>query len=131
MNWWVVRENGIALYGPAPAAIIDPISTDEFLQEVREHAMMWRKRIQDSRQRPQQAYAILTMCRALYAYQNGAQASKKQAAEWAAEQMPQWAELIKDALIWRNEWRNDGVDHAATYDETVRFVNFVIDQMAV
>ena len=71
-----------------------------------------------------QAYAILTMCRALYVHRTGEQASKRQAARWAREELPQWADLIQSALAWREAWREKQVDHAATRAETIRFVNF-------
>jgi hypothetical protein len=31
INWYVAREHGIALYGPAPATLIDPISGEELV----------------------------------------------------------------------------------------------------
>ncbi|HEY3288679.1 MAG TPA: aminoglycoside adenylyltransferase domain-containing protein, partial [Anaerolineae bacterium] len=115
MNWWVVREYGVALYGPAPATLIDPISTDEFVANVREHAAMWGEWVKDMRHRGGQAYSILTMCRALYAVRNRKQVSKKQAAEWAAKAYPQWAGLIHEALVWRADWTNETVDPATTF----------------
>lgn len=131
MNWWVVREYGVALYGPAPTTLIDPISTDEFVANVREHAAMWREWVKDMRHRGGQAYSILTMCRAMYAVRHAKQASKKQAAEWAAHEYPQWARLIREALIWRADCMNETADPATTFDETVRFVHFAIDEIAV
>ncbi|HZS08174.1 MAG TPA: aminoglycoside adenylyltransferase domain-containing protein [Blastocatellia bacterium] len=129
INWWTVREKGVALYGPAPATLIDPISQEEFLHAVREQAREWRTWVYHMHKRPAQAYAILTMCRALYASRNGEQASKKQAARWAQECLPQWAPLIQNALGWRAAWRDEAVDHPATFPETVRFVHFVTDQI--
>ena len=82
-----------------------------------------------SQERPFQAYAILTMCRALYAVQNGRQASKKQAAEWTQEQLPEWSEFIANALYWRQGWREQGIDHAANFPETVRFVEAVRERI--
>lgn len=129
INWWVVRERGVALFGPFATALIDPISKQEFLRAVREQTVAWQAWIDHMRERKAQAYAILTMCRALYAYTNGEQVSKKQAAEWAQVRLPQWAPLIQQALEWRGAWRDQDVDHAATFPETVRFVRFVLDSM--
>jgi Domain of unknown function (DUF4111) len=100
---------------------------------VREQAKDWRGWVHHAaRDRKGQAYSILTMCRALYAWKNGEQASKRQAALWAQEHLPQWASLIQNALAWRDAWRDEevAVDNAATFPETVRFVNFVVDQIA-
>lgn len=129
INWWVVREKGVAIFGPPPATVIEPISKEEFVQAVREQAKEWGEWISCSFKRKEQAYAILTMCRALYACQNGEQTSKQKAAQWAQEHLPQWASLIQKALVWRDAWRDEAVDHMATFPDTVRFVHFVKDQI--
>jgi Domain of unknown function (DUF4111) len=127
MNWYMVREKGIALFGPPPRAIIDPISKDEFITAVKEHARAWRKYIDEARSRPGQAYAIFTMCRALYTCKHGEQVSKRQAALWAQKELPAWSSLIQNALLWRQNYRQQDVDHSATLAETRRFVNYVVD----
>ena len=129
MNWWVVREQGVTLFGPAPSALIDPISTDEFLQAVRQHAQSWREWIDVMRDQPGQAYAILTLCRALYSSRYGEQVSKKEAALSAQHRFPEWTGLIQNALAWRAGWRDTLIDPVATFPETVTFVNFAIDQV--
>ena len=80
MNWYVVREQGVTLFGPPPKTLIDPITKEEFIHSVREHAREWKEWIEHAQERKAQSYAMLTMCRALYAVTNGEQASKKQAA---------------------------------------------------
>jgi hypothetical protein len=69
------------------------------------------------------------MCRALYAYKNAEQVSKRQAALWVAQELPQWSGLIENAFLWRAAWRDEGVDHDATFPETLRFVQFMIAQI--
>ena len=128
-NWYAVRESGVALFGPPAKAIIAPITEDEFVQAVRYYASWMGEAVNDVRHRKGQAYAILTMCRALHVHRNGRQASKRQAAQWAQEEMREWSWLIQSALAWRKAWREDDVDHAATYADTVHFVNFVRDQI--
>ena len=130
MNWYMVQEQGRTLFGPAPATLIDPISKQEFIQTVKQHAARWGEWIYDSHSRPAQAYAILTMCRALYTCMHGVQVSKRKAAEWAAQELPEWSHLIQSALLWRAAWRDDAVDHTATFPETLRFVQFVIARIA-
>jgi hypothetical protein len=127
-DWYVVREKGITLFGPSPKTLIEPISKDEFIQSVKAHAKAWREWINDMHNRKSQAYAILTMCRALYTYKNGEQVSKKQAALWAEKELPEWSKLIQNALLWREDWRNEQVDHEETFPETLRFVHFAISQ---
>ena len=129
MNWYVVREKGVALFGPPAKALIAPISRDEFAGCVRDYAVELADRVEGVPDRKGQAYAILTMCRALHLHRTGERASKRQAALWAQGELPQWAGLIQSALAWREAWREQQVDHAATRPETIRFVNFVRDQI--
>jgi predicted nucleotidyltransferase len=125
MNWYMVQKQGRTLFGPAPATLIDPITRQEFIETVKLHTARWGEWVNDSHNRPSQAYAILTLCRALYTCTHGRQVSKRKAAEWAAQELPEWAPLINSALLWRANWRDDAVDHAATFPETVRFVHFM------
>jgi hypothetical protein len=126
MNWFFVQNYGVNLFGPDLRTLIDTISKDEFIQAVREHVAWWREHlIQTETDPPYQAYAMLTMCRALYTLTNGEQVSKRRAAQWAAKQLPEWAGLIQNALIWRKDPRNAG----ASYPETAAFVHFMIDRM--
>lgn len=124
MNWYLVREYGVALFGPPAAEFIKPIPREEFVQGVREYAAEWGERINVPGTRKQQAYAILTMCRALYTCTRGEHTSKGKAAVWAMGEMPEWMGLIGRALVWRERWRGEAVDHGATYAEAVRFVRF-------
>lgn len=127
-DWFVVREKGIPLFGPSPKTVIEPISKDEFIRSVKANAKAWRVWINDMHTRKSQAYAILTLCRALYAYKNGEQVSKKQAALWAEQEFPEWSKVIQNALLWREDWRNEQVDHAETFPETLEFVHLAISQ---
>ncbi len=69
------------------------------------------------------------MCRALCAERTGEKVSKRRAALWAQEELPQWSGLIQSALAWRDAWGEQQVDDAATRAETIRFVNFVRHQI--
>ncbi len=128
-NWYLVRESGITLFGLPPAEVIPPITRGEFIAAVRKYAAEVNEREYQKMDRKGQAYAILTMCRALYTYRNGKQASKRQAAQWAQEQLPEWSGLIQNALAWRRAWREENIDLAATNPETSRFVHFVAGQI--
>ena len=130
MNWFMVRENGVSLFGPPAKTIIAPISKEEFIQAVRENTREWGKWVNHSQDRKGQAYAILTLCRALYTDKTGEQASKKQAARWAQNQLPEWLWLIEKALKWREGWREENVNHEESFSKTKKFVHYVIDQMS-
>ncbi len=126
LNWYFVREQSQTLYGPLPQEIIEPVSKEEFVAAVRRQALEWGDWIEHTRgSRPYQGYAILTMCRALYALRSGEQASKRAAMEWAVQELPEQAALIRRAWQWREDYRED-VDPEQTYPETVAFVKEVI-----
>lgn len=130
LNRYVLREKGITLFGPPPKTLVDPISQEELLQAMQELIKVWREWIKNTKlihRREYQAFTILTMCRALYTCRKGKFVSKKQAALWAENELPEWSSLIRRALIWRNEWRDEHIDHDATFLETLQFVHFVLD----
>jgi hypothetical protein len=127
MNWYAVREQGVALFGPPAEALIAPITREEYAGCVRGYAAELADRMKGMPDRKDQAYAILSMCRALLLHRTGERASKRQAALWAQEELPQWSGLIQRALTWREAWREQRIVHAATRAETIRFVNFVRD----
>ena len=131
VNWWVVRRQGVALLGPPAADLIPPIDMAEFQDVVREHARAWPEWVRDIRHhRGGQAYAILTLCRALYACAEGEQVSKQEAAAWAQGRYPEWASLIADALVWRQEPVAQSPLHEATYATTEAFVSFARKEIA-
>lgn len=124
MNWYMVLQKGMTLYGPSPITIIEPITKEEFIQSVKEHTRSWNEWVKNMRIRKAQSYAILTLCRALYAINNGEQTSKRQAAEWTKSQLPQWATVIDNALKWREE-KDSQEEDSEHYPKTVEFVNYV------
>lgn len=132
INWYMVQEIGVTLYGPPPRDIIEPVSRKEFLGVVENHARHWRDWAKDMHSHGSQAYAIITLCRALYTLTHGEQVSKVRAATWAAQELPQWSALIHNALRWRQTSRDqtsDDHDAESTLPETLRFVNFMVDRI--
>lgn len=130
MNWYMVQSIGKTLYGVPPQTIMAPTSQAEFVAAVKTHALAWREYIKGVDSRPYQSYAILTTSRAWYTVTHGVQVSKRKAATWAAEQLPDEAALIQDALAWRQAYRDKSVDPALTLDETRRFVLAMIERIA-
>lgn len=129
INRYVVREKGIILSGPYPATLIDPISSVQLTNAVRHILSMEFRQYLDRpdvlRTRAYQSFAILTLCRALYALERGDFVSKPQAAAWAEHTLPaEWSPLIQRALMWRDDAT---VDEAAL-PETLRFLRFTLDR---
>lgn len=75
-----------------------------------------------------QAYAILTLCRALYTLINEEQVSKLAAARWTINFLPEYRNIISNALIWRHE-RNSSVQNPfETYVLAEKLVDDIVDR---
>jgi hypothetical protein len=128
IDWYQLREVGITLRGPSIASLVPEITHSEYVEGVRQHLLTWRESLDDLESRGDQAYAILSMCRGLRTVRTGDHVSKREAARWASEELPQEADLIRDALEWRA--RSQGglrIDGTATRAMTARFVEMVLE----
>lgn len=121
-----IREQGIVVAGPALHTLIDPVPPND----VRRAALAtleewWAPQLDDPfrlRSREYQAYAILTMCRALYTLQHGTVATKTVAARWAQEALGEpWTALIEPALRWPNGAQPD------VLIETLDFIRYTLE----
>lgn len=102
----VLREHGLTVAGPPLAPLIDPVGPDELRWSVAELLRSWWARMLADptrlRSSDYQAYAVLSMCRALHTLRHGTIASKPAAARWARQTLdPAQAALIAEALDWR------------------------------
>jgi hypothetical protein len=114
--WWlphlaIVREKGIALLGPPPHLLIDPVSADDLRQVMRGVLDEWGVRLLGlpslMNTRGYQSYVVLTLCRILYTLQHGNIASKKVAARWAQTELDEaWVGLIERA--WADRQHPEG-----------------------
>jgi 1-acyl-sn-glycerol-3-phosphate acyltransferase len=126
IDWYQLREVGIALRGPAIDSLVPEITHGEYVEEVRQHLLTWRDSLDDLESQGDQAYAVLTMCRGFRTVRTGEHVSKREAARWASEELPEHADLIRDALEWRERSRGGRwIDGAATHEPTVRFLESV------
>jgi Domain of unknown function (DUF4111) len=103
----VVREGGVVLAGLPPASLIDPVTPGELRAAVAGIVQSWWGPVvladEDFLRRADyQAFAVLTMCRALYVFEHGAIVSKPAATRWASTVLPEhWRSLIQQAAAWR------------------------------
>lgn len=123
----VLREQGVALAGPAPCALIDPILPDDLRRAQRATLQeWWAPQLHDPtrlRSSEYQAYAVLTMCRALYTLQHGTVVSKPVAARWAQQTLGErWAALIGRALAWPSGLQADELD------ETLGLLRYTLER---
>jgi hypothetical protein len=85
--------------------MIDPVAPQDLRRAVLGYLReWWAPMLKDParlRSREYQAYAVLTMCRALYTLEHGTVVTKDAAARWAQETLdPRWTALIERALAW-------------------------------
>jgi len=132
---WVVREKGIALAGPLPATLVDPISPDLLRMDILETINEWGQDILDNpahfNNRFYQGYIVLNYCRMLHDLHTGTNGSKRAGAEWAKAHLdPSWSGLIDRAWSCRPDpattvrQPTDPEDFA----RTLEFVQLVIDE---
>jgi hypothetical protein len=102
---YVLREQGVVVAGPAITPLIDPVQPDDLRRAVSGILGDWWAPMLNNLawlcDDEYQAYAILTMCRALYTLEHGAIVSKPIAARWAQAALEKrWAALIEQAATW-------------------------------
>lgn len=116
----VLREHGVALYGPPARTLVDPI-TPEALRSAAAGTLRewWAPQLDDPsllRAPEYQAYAVLTMCRSLYTMETGDVASKPAAARWAlAGPAAHLSSLIEQAMAYRNGDPFDRLDEVLDF----------------
>jgi hypothetical protein len=126
IDWYQLRAIGVAMFGPPAASLVPVISSREYIEAVRQHILAWPDRGDAFLTRGSQAYSILTMCRGLRTLRTGEFVSKREAADWACEALPDHAQLIRDAVVWRERSRRGlPLDGTGTREVTMRFVKDV------
>jgi hypothetical protein len=96
---WTVREHGVALAGPDPASLVDPIPVGELRREILSTIRDWGRQILDEpgrfANRFYQSFIVLSYCRMLHDLVVGETGSKRAGAEWAKATLDaSWSGLI-------------------------------------
>jgi Domain of unknown function (DUF4111) len=127
----ILREHGITLFGPRIARIVAPVTTGE-LREAQIGTLRdwWLPQLEFPGQflkRGYQAYAVLTMCRALCMLAIGEVVTKPEAASWATRgpYLEAWHSLIQSAIAYPGGRQPD--QRGATLD----FVRFTLEEAGV
>lgn len=113
-NWILerrtVREQGVALFGPPPQSLIDPVSSDEICTAVRARLRDWVEWAETPDDpewrapRSHKTYVVETMCRALYTLARGELASKPRAVGWARDVLAEpWRATVERSQQWRTD----------------------------
>ena len=101
---WLLREHGLALAGPEPRTLIDPVSAPDLQREAAARVHEYAESARESTEagpmsRWEQSYLVITFCRLLFTLSEGRVASKGEAAAWALETLDHdWHGLIRRAV---------------------------------
>jgi hypothetical protein len=106
----LLREHGITIAGPDPRLLAEPTRRDEMRPAVAAIAGTWLEQARSdpdwiawARQRQNQVFVVLTLCRMLYSLATGAVAAKPAAAAWARQALAEpWAEHIARTFAARH-----------------------------
>ena len=106
-NWvlerWTVRERGVAVAGPDPKTLIDPVSPGDLRSaasaELRSRVQHWTDGSwprEELAHLGAQAFEIETVSRASFTVESGEVSSKRTAVEWALVSLPgRWGDLVE------------------------------------
>ena len=119
--------------GPDPRALIDPIDADEMRRAVGTIPLRWLEQAHHDpswlvwlRQRREQAFVVLTLCRLLYTLDSGAVTSKPAAARWAEKVLgPRWSGLIERSRAGQVE---GGETPEGDVNDTVALLQHTVDR---
>lgn len=125
IQYHILREHSAAVEGPSLRELIEPVSPHALHQAVvKVLDEWWAPMLADHHwlQRSEyQAYAVLTMCRALYTLQQGGMLSKTAAARWARQALDEkWSRLVD----WAEAWPEDQADRL---DEVLELVRYTVE----
>lgn len=132
---WVVqrhlaRELGVALVGPPPDTLIDPVTPNDMRRAMRDLLRTWNEALRADatglQRTGDQSYRVLSLCRILFTLEEGKVASKPAAARWAMERLEsRWCPLIVRALAGRQ--KPEATTSPEEIAETLEFIRFVLD----
>lgn len=122
-NWilerWMVRQQGISLFGPLPVTLIDPITPDDLLNATRARLRDWAAWALNEDDPEWNAplrhkfYVVETLCRGLYTLEKGEIVSKSTAVAWARQHLPEpWRAMLERSRSWQVEDRVDASEIA-------------------
>lgn len=124
-NWYLVRETGVALFGPTPRTLIPAIGWSEFARALERYAAELAGRDLAGFSPGYLAYTVLTICRAERAVIDGMHTSKQDAASWGRQRHPESAWLIHAAVRCRLARGVVGFDDSATRSAAIAFIRLI------
>lgn len=130
-NWYLIRETGLALAGPAASEIVPAIRWREFVDATTRYARDLSTRIEGEVSSGGLAYALLTICRAYMTARTDRHVSKHEAAALVSELVPESAWLIEAALRARSSRGTTGFDDSRTQAAARELIRILVTEMGV
>ncbi len=132
---WTVREQGIALLGPEPKKLINPVEPNDLRKEIKETMIGWGeyllKHPNEYKNRFYQSYLVLNFSRMLADLHQGSISSKLKGIIWAKTNLdPKWITLID--FCW-NERQDTSISvkqpaNEEIFPKSLEFVRYVIKE---
>lgn len=129
MDWHMVLNQGVTVFGPPPSDFMPHITNQEFIGSLKARMPLFADTVKEAKHVGYQSYVILSLCRNLYAIQFGHQVSKIEGGHWAANEYPEWKGLIEQAMLWHGSANMSA--NLSTQADTERFANFALSQVDV
>jgi len=122
----ILREQAVVIAGASLENSINRIQPDDLRRAVAGLLNEWWSPMLETpayiKDGEYQAYAVLTMCRALFTLEYGTIASKSSSAHWVKETLDEsWTELIEQSLNWRYG------EQINKLNETLNFIRYTVD----
>lgn len=134
---WVLRERGVALIGPDPATLVDPVPREILRQDISDTMRGWGAEILEDpdrfRNRFYQGFIVLSYCRMLRDRQDGTIGSKRDGAEWAKSNLDErWYDLIDRTWECRPDpaWQVRQPPDKSDFARTLEFVRYSLAILA-
>ena len=127
----IIRKQEVTLAGPDPKSMIEMVSPDDIRDAVAGILEEWWLPLLDdpswlrNHGVEYHAFAILTMCRSLYALEFGEVVSKPIAARWAQKKLGgKWPQVFEQSLVART-----GVSDFELYDDAIESIHYTMKKL--
>jgi hypothetical protein len=109
--------------------MIPNITKQEFRDTIEQYILGWQNKAEHKTDLAELAFIVLTLCRSMYAYSSYVNVSKPIAAKWAINEYPQFAELIKNAVLLSRSTSPKDTQKLLDRNEVLRFVNYICTEV--
>jgi predicted nucleotidyltransferase len=133
---WTLRERSVAISGPAPATLVDPVTPEDLRTEIQLTLVGWGDMVVNDpepyRNRFYQSFLVLNYCRGLLDLTEGSIHSKLAGVTWARQNLQDtWTPLIN--FCWEERQDPDiSIKQPADpeiFRQTIEFVRYAVDCM--